>query len=97
MIHEKSKNADLDVLPEVPEALVVVLVCGPFRTIDGHLAELLEWICRYFGKMLDFIDVFLANLFALSAVVDIEAYDRGRDGEKDEPVSGRHFGAFVEP
>lgn len=80
-------RSDLDVLPEVPHASVILLVSHPFRAIDGDQTRELHAAHGLLGKILDLLDILLTDLLALLAVVDVVARDGRSDGEEDEPVA----------
>lgn len=72
---QRSMRSDLDVLPKVPHASVILLVSNPFRAIDGDQTGELHAAHRLLGEIFDLLDIFLANLLALLAVVDVVARD----------------------
>lgn len=80
-------RSDLDVLPEVPHASVILLVSDPFRAIDGDQTGQLHAAHGLLGKILDLLDILLADLLALLAIVDVVARDSRSDREEDEPVT----------
>ena len=90
-------GSDLHVLPEVFHTSVVILVSGPPRAVDCDQTGKLHATHRLHGKVLDFVDIFLANLLALLSVIDVVSSDHRRDGEKDEPVTRREARSLVKP
>lgn len=54
---EERVSPDLDILPEVLDALVIVLITRPLRPKHQHFPGALKWVHRDFGQMLDFVDV----------------------------------------
>ena len=89
--------ANLDVLPKVFNASVVLLVARPLGAVHGDLAGQAHAMEGLFRKMLYAVGILLANETALAAVVEVVAHDRGGDGEEDEPVARGKARAFVEP
>ena len=93
----RERSANLDVLPEVSHASVIVLVTQPFRAVHGDLARELHAAQGLRREVLDLVHILLADLLALLAVVDVVARDSRGDREKDEPVARGQTRAFVEP
>ena len=89
--------ANLDVLPEVPHASVIVLVTQPFRAIHCDLAREFHAAERLRREILDLFHILLADLLTLLAVVDVVSRDSRGDGEEDEPIAGGDTRSFVKP
>ena len=95
--NEESTRPNLDVLPEVFQASVVVVIIWPFGPIHHDLPGERETVQRHVCKVRDLADVLLAYTFAFSTVVEVVSEDGGGDGEEDEPVARGQTRAFVEP
>lgn len=84
-----SMPSDLDILPEVLHAFVIVLVSRPFRAIHGDQTGELHAAHGLNSHVLDLVNILLADLLTLLAVIDVVTCDSGRNGEEDEPVARR--------
>lgn len=84
---QRSVRSDLDVLPKVPHASVILLISNPFRAIDGDQTGELHAAHGLLGKILDLLDILLTDLLALLAIVYVVPRDSRSDREEDEPVA----------
>lgn len=95
--HTNTKLANLDVLPEVLHASFVVLIPRPLAPIDGYFPRHIQTVQRFVCKVLNAVDIRLADLVTLSTVIQIVPRNRGCDRNKNEPVPRGKLGSFVKP
>jgi hypothetical protein len=75
----------------------VLIVPGPFTSVDSDLAGPVHAAHRLLGEVLHAVDILLAYFFALLSVKEIKTGHRECDGEEDEPVPGGQLWPFAEP
>ena len=83
--------AHLDVLLEVLDTPIWFIVLWPPTSVNSHLPRPVKFMQRLFGEVLHSIHVFCFNPLAFTTVVNIEARERGDEGNENEPIARREL------